>query len=115
MLKNSIKLDNIRMNVTETDANGLVNADTIFEFTQDGSMVTAKYAGGGIQTGFLVGVLNGNSLTFRYAQLQTDGKLDGGQSVCEVSKTEDGRIRLVEHFQWESRPGTGINVFEEIR
>jgi len=28
--------------------------------------------------------------------------------------TFDGRIRLLEHFQWESREGSGTNTFEEV-
>ncbi len=42
--------------------------------------------------------------------------MDGKANLigCEISKTNDGRIGLLEHFQWESREGTGTNVFEEI-
>jgi len=27
----------------------------------------------------------------------------------------DGRFRLTEHFQWDSRVGGGTNIFEEIQ
>jgi hypothetical protein len=55
-----------------------------------------------------------DGLQFRYSQVDMDGRIDGGYSTCEISRMEDGRIRLLEHFQWESREGTGTNVFEEI-
>lgn len=108
-----ISLDGLRMHVIRTAELGVVNADTIFEFHQQASEVWADYAGGGVRRGSLIGTLEGATLTFRYCQLQSDGKLDGGSSVCEVSE-QQGRIRIVERFQWESRPGGGENVFEEI-
>lgn len=109
-----VSLDGVRMHVVATAEAGVVNADTYFTFTQRGSVVSAQYAGGRIELGFLVGVISGGSLQFRYAQLDTAGKLDGGSSVCELTRTLDGKVRLIEHFQWESREGGGVNVFEEV-
>lgn len=113
-MENKISLNNIVMNVVHTDGIGVVNKDTYFHFNQEENIVTANYSGGGITKGFLIGIMNNNKLEFRYAQLQTDGKLDGGYSNCEVNILEDGRVQVVEHFQWESREGTGTNVFEEV-
>jgi hypothetical protein len=31
-----------------------------------------------------------------------------------VDRTADGRIRIVEHFTWSTRAGSGTNVFDEI-
>lgn len=101
------------MHVINTAEAGVVNVDTIFQFHQHASEVWADYAGGKIRRGSLIGTLDGASLIFRYCQLQSDGVLDGGKSVCEV-RERDGRIQIVERFQWESRPGTGENVFEEL-
>ncbi len=109
-----ISLDGKRLHVTSTAANGVVNAKTVFEFTQQGSLVWARYAGGRIALGYLVGRIDGDRLVFRYAQTTLDGRLDGGQSNCEIVCTPDGRLRLLEHFQWESRDGTGTNVFDEL-
>ena len=107
-------LDKIKMTVIKTAANGVVNSDTVFSFTQKGNTVTAEYAGGQIKKGFLVGIINGKELKFSYCQVQTDDHLDNGISSCELSISEKGKIRLVEHFEWKSRPGEmGINVFEE--
>ena len=76
----------------------------------------ADYAGGKIQNGFLVGkVTPENKLVFSYCQIQMDGKLDNGVSRCEISKNEEGKITLTEHFEWASRPGEfGTNIFQEI-
>jgi hypothetical protein len=111
----TINLDKIKMTVIQTAENGVVNKDTIFTFQQNGNTVSAEYAGGKIQKGFLVGQINDNVFTFGYCQLQTDGTLDNGLSTCELSIAETGEIRLVEHFEWKSRPGeTGVNIFQEI-
>ncbi|MGX1930151.1 hypothetical protein [Flagellimonas sp. 2504JD4-2] len=110
-----IHLDKIKMTVVETAENGVVNDQTVFEFKQKNNFVEAKYEGGKILAGFLVGVLKDNTLKFSYCQLQTDGVLDNGTSNAELELSANGKIRLIEHFEWSSRPGeTGINVFEEI-
>ena len=111
----SISLDNIKMTVIETAANGVVNSETIFDFRQTKDFVMAEYKGGRIKKGLLAGILNGNELKFRYYQLQTDNKFDKGVSSCQLSADDNGKIRLIEHFEWKSRPGErGTNVFEEI-
>lgn len=109
-----LSLDGIKMRVIETAANGVVGTDTIFVFEQRGLVVTAHYAGGRIVAGFLAGVWNGDQLPFRYVQIADGGVLDSGQSVARVSRSPNGRLRLEEQFQWESKSGAGTNVFEEI-
>ena len=108
-------LDSLKMNVIKTAEQGVVNEDTIFDFKQTENFVSAEYSGGHILKGFLVGTVEGNHFQFNYCQKQIDGKLDNGASICEVTKNENGRIRIIERFEWESRPGeTGVNIFEEI-
>jgi hypothetical protein len=102
------------MHLTSTAESGEVNADTIFEFSQEDSLVSARYSGGGILLGYLVGILLEDTLQFQYAQVNSRGRLDGGHSTCEISKTANGRLQLHEHFKWASREGSGTNVFEEI-
>lgn len=109
-------LDKVKMNVIKTAENGVVNHETIFLFSQKNDLVLAEYAGGKIRQGFLVGQLSAeNQLTFSYCQMQTDGTLDNGVSICELSKNENGKITLTENFEWKSRPGEfGTNIFQEI-
>ena len=109
-----ISLDGIQMRVVSTAEGGEVNTETLFGFVQDGSVVSARYAGGKVQLGYLVGTISAEGVRFRYAQVDNDGRLDGGHSTCEISRMADGRIRLLEHFKWDSREGSGTNVFEEI-
>jgi hypothetical protein len=112
----SISLDGIKMNVIKTAENGVVNHETIFLFSQKEGIVSAEYQGGKISKGFLVGKLSTPAqLEFSYCQMQIDGKLDNGVSTCQLSKNENGKITLTEHFEWKSRPGEfGTNVFQEL-
>lgn len=113
-MEKMINLHNVIMNVIETSENGVVNKDTLFTFQQRNTLVSAEYSGGKIAKGYLVGSLINNVLTFTYCQIQDDGTLDNGKSCAEL-EIRDGKLRLIEYFEWTSRPGErGVNIFEEI-
>jgi len=102
------------MRVCGATPDSIVDASTTITFEESDGAVSARYSGGNIRLGLLVGKRSGADVVFRYAQLAADGSLDGGVSKCELSLTDDGRMRLTEHYTWESRPGGGVNVFEEV-
>lgn len=105
-------LDGLNMYVSATDAIGVVDRDTCLRFRQRGDRVWARYAGGRVARGWLVGRWDGDTLRFRYAQVEA-GRIHAGSSVCDAVRRYDGRMRLVEHFAWLTRPGCGINVFDQ--
>ncbi len=107
-------LDGLCMRAVRTAGAGEVDADTLFTFAQEGSTVWAHYAGGAVQVGYLVGRLSPGRLDFRYCQVDRQGAVHGGRSVCEIEALPDGRVQLQEHFQWESRTGSGTNVLQEV-
>jgi hypothetical protein len=109
-----MNLDQVVMYVSSTDEQGVVGQGTHLRFLQKGSRVMARYNGGAVSRGCLVGTLSGSQLLFRFAQVEASGEIHGGRSVCEVDRRPDGRIRIVEHFAWRTRPGFGTNVFEEM-
>ncbi len=111
-MEKTISLDGIRMHVVSTGEGGEVNTETLFEFTQNGSVVSAHYAGGKVRLGYLVGTMSAEGLRFRYAQVDNAGRLDGGYSTCEIRRTAEGKLQLAEHFQWDSREGSGTNLYE---
>jgi hypothetical protein len=102
------------MFVSSTADNGVVSGDTCLVFTQRGTRVAARYSGGRITRGWLVGQWVDNTLDFRYAQREDGGAIHAGHSECSVQELPDGRLQLVEHFAWSTRPGSGVNVFEEL-
>jgi hypothetical protein len=102
------------MRCVQTAPNGVVGRDTLFHFSQTDNRVEAHYAGGRITTGYLVGLVEGVELRFRYCQISDQLRIDSGESRCRVESTGDGRLRIIESFTWESQAGSGVNIFEEI-
>jgi hypothetical protein len=109
-----MNLDQVVMYVSSTADEGVVGQGTHLRFLQKGSRVMARYDGGAVSRGCLVGTLSGSQLVFRYVQVEASGEIHGGRSVCELGRQSDGRIRIEEHFVWRTRPGSGTNVFEEM-
>ena len=108
-----MNLDGLTMYVSSTSVSGVVDASTRLRFRQTGDRVIARYAGGSVRRGMLVGRVAGTGLTFRYAQCEHDGRIHGGRSDCEVLE-HAGRVRIIEHFEWSTRAGSGVNVFDEV-
>lgn len=109
-----MNLDGLTMYVSSTASIGVVDAGTLLHFTQNGSRVLARYSGGSIRRGYLVGDIEGEKLRYRYTQVEGGGEIHGGSSLCDVETLPDGRTRIVEHFTWRTRVGSGDNVFDEL-
>ena len=95
-------------------ANGEGRAATVFEYHERDEVVWARYQGGAIRLGFLVGVRRGDSLEFRYSQVNEVGETSNGRCSTTISTLADGRLRLDEEWAWESKPGAGTSASEEI-
>ena len=109
-----INLDGLTMFVSTTATAGVVAADTRLHFVQRGERVFARYAGGRVARGCLVGRYTQRTLRFRYVQLEDGLAIHAGTSECDVEQLPDGRVRIIEHFAWSTRTGSGINVFDEL-
>jgi hypothetical protein len=109
-----MNLSGRKMHVVQTAPNGVVGRDTVFKFSQVGDVVTASYSGGGVQVGYLVGIIKGDTLSFRYCQVSDEDHVDGGSSNARIELVDGGRLRLIESFKWDSRDGSGENIFEEV-
>lgn len=107
-------LHGVRMRAVGTAQAGAVDRSTLFHFSQRGTTIWARYAGGAVELGYLVGSVASGRFVFRYSQVDRKGDVHGGRSVCDVTLLPDGRVRLLEHFHWESRDGSGTNVLEEV-
>ena len=108
------RLDGLRMRPVQTSAGSVISGETLFEFSQDDQVVSARYAGGEIVLGTLVGIVDGPSLVFRYAQVDRGLNVHGGHSQCEIGLSPAGRLQLAEHFTWDSAAGGGINILETV-
>ena len=99
--------------VTDEHA-GDVGGDTRFEYHQDGDLVWARYHGGSVRLGFLVGTRTGDALHFRYAHVTGDGETAAGNCVSTLHLLPDGRLECHEKWAWDSRPGAGSSVVREV-
>jgi hypothetical protein len=106
-------LSGVRMRTTSAAEEGVVSSETELTFEQAGEVVSARYRGGAIIDGYLIGRLNGSDFHFRYVQADDRGRLDAGVSDGVFERLDDGRLRLTEAFQWITRPERGTNIFEE--
>jgi hypothetical protein len=93
---------------------GEVGSHTRFTYRQDGDTVWADYVGGDVVRGHLIGTRADDQLDFRYVHLNTSGGTAGGHCRSRISVLADGRVRLYESWTWESRPGSGESVVEEL-
>jgi len=112
MAAEPFNLDARRMIATQTAPGGVINRETRFTFSQNGQTVEARYAGGRVKLGQLVGRIDRDTFEFRYAQLHEDDTLHGGHSRCQLQREPNGKIRIVEHYEWANGQ-TGTNVIEE--
>ncbi|MDN3261503.1 hypothetical protein QWJ26_17070 [Streptomyces sp. CSDS2] len=107
-------LDGLFFAPVSDQAPGQVGTRTRFAYHEQGGAVWAEYAGGDVVRGHLVGTREGDRLDFRYVQLRTDGTTASGHCVSTVEELADGRLRLAETWEWESAPGSGSSVVEQV-
>ena len=108
-------LDGRRFRYSEMGAEGEADMSTVFEYHESDGLIWARYEGGAVRLGFLVGTRQGYSLEFRYSKLNDQGETSSGHCATTISVLPDGRLRLAENWSWESKPGTGTSSAEEIR
>jgi hypothetical protein len=100
---------------SETGDEGEANEATVFEYHEDGDIVWARYQGGVVRLGFLVGTRDRDRLDFRYSQLNERGETSNGHCSSQILVLPDGRLRMTEVWAWESKPGEGTGAVEEVR
>lgn len=102
--------------VSNTD-NGEVDGETVFEYKQQGNVLSCHYSGNSILKGHLIGLVSDKGqIEMRYHQVNTQGVLMTGTCQSTPEVLADGRIRLHESWQWTSGDGSkGNSVLEEMR
>jgi GNAT superfamily N-acetyltransferase len=92
-----------------------VNEETVFTFYQNGGLVMGKYAGGRIREGEIIGCIDGNKFSFQYEQLNVEGERNTGIANDVIEVDYDGRIRIIDTWQWKTKEGTGHCILKEGR
>ncbi|RYD83169.1 MAG: n-acetylglutamate synthase, partial [Sphingobacteriales bacterium] len=108
--------NNKKFKAVNNSVNGETSADTIFHYQQDGTIISAHYAGGKIIKGHLLGLMAENgSLNFRYHQVNDKGEIMTGACTSTPEIMPGGKIRLHENWEWTSGDfSKGASVIEEI-
>lgn len=89
---------------------------TIFEYCQDGNILSADYHGGKIVRGHLIGLVDEDgNINMRYHQVNTSGDIMTGKCYSIPEVMENGKIRLHESWEWTSGDfSKGKSIIEEI-
>jgi len=115
-----INYDGKRFRPVQTQGPSETTSETIFEYSQTGTLLRATYSGGDIEYGSLIATVDSQGcLDMRYLHRNKSGELMTGtcQSVPEILDT--GKIRLHETWQWTcpevpSDKSKGTSVLEEV-
>ena len=96
-------------------SNGEVSNETVFQYKQDGNIVTATYSGGAVVLGHLIALVDKQGgLDMRYHHVNTKGELMTGICRSTPELLPSGKIRLHEEWQWTSGDGSkGKSIVEE--
>ena len=100
----------------QNSLNGETTVDTVFKYEQNGKILTSIYSGGQIISGHLIGLVDENgNIDMRYHQVNTKGELMTGICHSKPEILPNGKIRLVEEWQWTSGDkSNGNSILEEI-
>ncbi|WP_311415824.1 hypothetical protein [Microbacterium sp. ISL-103] len=93
----------------------VVDAETPSEFVyweKDGA-IWGDYSGDTVTFGRFVGTRTGDTIWVSFVHvLVSDGTVVTGNGESELERTDDGRIRLVEHYEMHDLPQ--LSVCEEV-
>lgn len=92
--------NNKTFSLLENSSEGKANSETIFEYYQDGELVTADYNGGDIRYGKIIALLKNEELHMRYQCLTMTNELKSGKAVAKISLTEKNKIKLRLDWEW---------------
>lgn len=111
-----INYDDRIFKTVQNSANGETSSDTTFHYRQEGTILTATYAGGRIKTGHLIGLVDQNgNIDMRYHQVNDQGELMTGSCYSTPEILKNGKIRLHETWEWTSGDrSTGKSTVEEL-
>lgn len=96
--------------------NGAVSTEMIFHYKQTENVLTCEYHGAEIVEGHLIGLVDKEGIIeMRYHQINRMGELMTGVCHSKPEMMENGKIRLVENWQWTSGDKSkGKSILEEL-
>ncbi len=102
-----LNLNNKRF-VTVNNKEGLSSNETVFQYYQNGKVITGSYKGGVIVEGLLIGKQIGdNKIQILYQCLTDEGELKAGQSTGLILKNAQDKLELKFEWNWLNGALTG--------
>ncbi len=87
---------------------------SIFHFRQSGKKVSADYMGTKVVRGHLEGEIRDGMLFHHYEQYDKDGKKYSGNATVRIILKSDGKMQLLDEWEWDSEKGKGSCLMEEV-
>jgi len=96
-----VSLDRRKFVPQQNSENGEVSSSTIFEFFQKDDLVEAKYYGGTIVSGNIIGrFISPNRVELLYNCLTTAKQLKAGKAIAEILQRPEGTLSLQIEWEW---------------
>ena len=109
-----IHFHNKRLALIDNSPTGQVQADTVFEFQQRGSMITARYHGGGIVDGHIIGTVNDSEVHLLYHCFTNAGELLSGKATG-IATIQNDQLHLLLDWKWlTGDQSSGKSHYHEI-
>ncbi len=109
-----IDFNNKTFSLVDNSEEGKASSDTIFNYHQEGNLVTADYYGGEIRYGKIIAQLRNEKLHMLYQCLTLDDELKAGKAIAEISFDQNHKMRLRLNWEWlENIPEKGTSEYLE--
>lgn len=108
--------NNRKFKAISNSINGEVSNEMVFHYKQTGNILTCNYHGVKIMIGHLIGLVDerGN-IQMSYHQINIEGEMMTGVCHSKPEILENGKIRLIEEWQWTSGDKSkGESILEEV-
>lgn len=111
---NEYNFNNKTFSLIQNSENGKVTNETIFEYKQQGNLVTADYHGGSILYGKIIAILKGGQLNMLYQCITTNNELKAGKAIAQISIDENNKLKLELNWEWlDNKEEKGISIYIE--
>ena len=108
--------NNKKFRPIKNSKNAETSSLTVFEYKQEGNILSSVYQGGEIIKGHLIGIVDklGN-IEMVYHQVNKKGELSTGKCTSKPQILANGKLRLHETWEWTSGDQSkGQSIIEEI-
>ncbi|GAA3100431.1 hypothetical protein [Streptosporangium carneum] len=87
---------------------------TEFAYRESGGIIWGDYTGDTVVHGRFLGTRDADRIELTYVHLLKNGDRAGGQSTSRIETLPDGRLRLVEEFQFAGDDRVHVSVCSEV-